>query len=232
MRAIAIIPARGGSKRIPRKNVIDFAGKPLLAWTIDAALGSGLFDYVLVSTDDADIATCARAYGGQVPFLRDSAADDTAPVAAATLAALRQAEIHWGQNYDTVVQLMPNCPLRDSTDIAVAFDRFRATRAPFLLSCFRYGWMNPWWAHRLDASGRPEALFKEALTKRSQELDDLYCPSGAIWIANVAALRESGTFYGAGHIFHPIDWRSAVDIDDVDDLDLALSIRHMRERAG
>lgn len=232
MSAIAIIPARGGSKRIPRKNIVDFAGKPMLAWTIDAARACRLFDRIVVSTDDADIADCARAHGAEAPFLRDAAADDAAPVAAATMAALRQAEAHWGQSYDTVAQLMPNCPLRGGADIDAAFERFRASGAPFLLSCFRFGWMNPWWAHRLDDSGRPQALFKEALTRCSQELDDLYCPSGAIWIAKVAALQESGTFYGPGHIFHPIDWRAAIDIDDTDDFDMALAVRLMREKAA
>jgi len=229
---IAVIPARGGSKRIPRKNIIDFAGKPMIAWTIEAARASGLFSHVLVSTDDAEIAELSKKFGADVPFLRDGAAEDEAPVAKATLAALRQAQAHWGERYDTVVQLMPNCPLRDAKDISVAVTHFRNSGAPYLVSCCRYGWMNPWWAHRLDASGRPEPLFKDALTCRSQELDALYFPTGAIWIANVAALSASQTFYGPGHIFHPIDWMSGVDVDDTEDLALARSLRQIRDGAA
>ena len=95
---IAVIPARGGSKRIPRKNIIGFFGKPLIAWTIDAARESGLFDRVLVSTDDAEIAAIARDWGAEVPFLRDRHADDVAPVARATLRALEQVREKLGKN--------------------------------------------------------------------------------------------------------------------------------------
>ena len=95
MKHIAIILARGGSKRLPRKNIHDFHGKPLLAWSVEAALQSGQFDRVLVSTDDPEIADIARSFGAAVPFLRDSAADDMTPSSEATLAALGQAEQHW-----------------------------------------------------------------------------------------------------------------------------------------
>lgn len=229
---IAVIPARGGSKRIPRKNIIDFFGKPMIGWTIEAARASGLFSHVLVSTDDREIAELSRGLGADVPFLRDAAAEDEAPVAEATLAALHQAQAHWGEQYATVVQLMPNCPLRGADDISGAVARFRSSGAPFLVSCCRYGWMNPWWAHRLDGSGKPEPLFKDALTRRSQELEALYFPTGAVWIADAPALMASRTFYGPGHIFHPIDWVSGVDIDDEADLAMAHSLRLMRERAA
>lgn len=228
---IAVIPARGGSKRIPRKNIIDFCGKPMIAWTIEAALESGMFARVLVSTDDAEIAAVSQACGADVPFLRDAAAEDEAPVAQATIAALRQAQEHWRERYSTVVQLMPNCPLRDVGDIRNAAERFRGSGAPFLVSCFKYGWMNPWWAHRIDAAGHPEPLFKGAVTQRSQDLGVLYCPTGAIWIADVEAFLENQTFYGPGHIFHPIDWASAVDIDDEADLAMAYALRLMRDGA-
>jgi N-acylneuraminate cytidylyltransferase len=222
---IAIIPARGGSKRIPRKALVEFAGRPMIAWTILAALESEMFDRVLVSTDDPAIADAARELGAQVPFLRDRAADDHSPVSEAALAALDQCEHHWRQGYRTVVQLGANCPLRGAREIAGAMQRFEESGAPFLLSCFRFGWMNPWWAHTIDAQGRPSALFGEHIRSRSQDLEALYCPSGAIWIADVAALRSARTFYGPGHIFHPIDWKAAVDIDDADDLEMARAIR-------
>lgn len=225
---IAIIPARGGSRRIPRKNTVDFSGKPMIAWTILAARESALFDRIVVSTDDRDIARIGKDFGAEAPFLRDRAADDMAPVSEATLATLDQSERHWNERYRTVVQLMPNCPLRTSAEIASALQRFRDSRSPFLISCFRYGWMNPWWAHRIDSHGRPVALFPDKTTGRSQDLDALYCPTGAVWIADVTALRASRSFYGPGHIFHPIDWKAAVDIDDVEDLELARAIKGIR----
>ena len=85
MKKIAVIPARGGSKRIPKKNIIDFMGKPMMLWTIEAAQKSGLFDRIIVSTDDAEFAAVAKSYGCEVPFLRDTSADDITPVSVATM---------------------------------------------------------------------------------------------------------------------------------------------------
>ena len=221
MKHIAIILARGGSKRLPGKNVLDSHGKPMLAWTIEAALQSAQYRQVLVSTDDPEIAEIARSFGAQVPFLRDSAADDITPSSEATLTALRQAEQHWGEQFDVVSQLMANCPLRDAGDITAAAQNFIERDAESQICSFRFGWMNPWWAAKLDAQGNPEYLFPEARVARSQDLPPLYCPSGAIWIARGPALKSAKTFYVPTHIFHSLNWMSAMDIDDVEDLEMA-----------
>ena len=221
MRHIAVILARGGSKRLPRKNILEIHGQPMIVWTIRAALDSGCYHRVLVSTDDEEIAAISRSAGAEVPFLRDSATDDIAPSTAATLAALQQAELHWGEHYDVVSQLMANCPLRGADEIRDAVDNFRNSGTKFQISCFRFGWMNPWWAARLNDRGEPEYLFPEARTQRSQDLPPLHCPSGAIWIANCESLRRSETFYGPGHILHPMPWIAALDIDDADDFAMA-----------
>ena len=220
---IAIIPARGGSKRLPGKNTADFRGRPMIAWTIDAARQSEKFDRVVVSTDDAEIAAVARTWGAEAPFLRDVCADDVTPVSEATLRALEQAETHFGESYTTVCQLMPNCPLRTAEDIRVALQEFQRSEAPFQLSCFRFGWMNPWWAVRLDEGRRPDVLFPEAIGRRSQDLDATYCPTGAIWLAETNALKEARTFYGPDHRFLPMDWKHALDIDDRSDLEMAVA---------
>lgn len=232
VRRIAIILARGGSKRIPYKNIIPFNGKPMVAWSIEAALGSGKFAHVLVSTDDEKIAAISRAHGAEVPFLRNAAADDNASSSEATLASLAQAEQYWGEEYDTVVQLMANCPLRDAEDIAASVENFETSSAGSQISCFRFGWMNPWWASKLGEAGHPEHLFPEALDARSQDLPALYCPTGALWIAHSSFLREHRTFYGEGHIFHPLPWISAMDIDDHDDLAMANAYYLIKHGAG
>lgn len=221
MKHIAIILARGGSKRLPRKNILDFHGKPMIAWTIDAALQSAMYDHVLVSTDDPEIAEIARAFGAEVPFLRDSAADDITPSSEATLAALRQAEQHWCEQFDVVTQMMANCPLRDAADIKSAIRTFTSNDASSQISCFRFGWMNPWWAAKLDGIGKPDYLFPEARAARSQDLPPLYCASGAIWIAHVQPLKTERSFYTTKHIFHPLSWISAMDIDDAEDMEMA-----------
>lgn len=221
MRHIAIILARGGSKRLPRKNILDFHGKPLIAWTIEAALQSAQFDRVLVSTDDHEIAGVARSFGADVPFLRDTAADDVTPTSEATLAALGQAEQYWGEQFDVVSQLMANCPLRDAADITASVQNFISKDLESQISSFRFGWMNPWWAAKLGQQGAPEYLFPEARVARSQDLPPLYCPSGALWIARTPALKSSRTFYAPNHAFHSLSWISAMDIDDAEDFEMA-----------
>ena len=232
MKHIAIILARGGSKRLPRKNIHDFHGKPLLAWSVEAALQSGQFDRVLVSTDDPEIADIARSFGAAVPFLRDSAADDMTPSSEATLAALGQAEQHWDERFDVVSQLMANCPLRDATDITRATRNFFERDADSQISCFRFGWMNPWWAATLNEQGRPDFLFPKARIARSQDLPPLYCPSGALWIARAPALKLAKTFYVPGHVFHELNWISAMDIDDGEDMAMAKACFLVRQQGN
>jgi CMP-N-acetylneuraminic acid synthetase len=220
---VAVIPARGGSKRVPRKNIVDIGGKPMMAWTITAALESGVFDSVVVSTDDPEIAGLARDWGA-VPVHRGQFADDHTPVSTVTLYVLEQLKAEQQKEYETVVQLMPNCPFRSADHIRAAVETFVNRAARFQISCFKYGWMNPWWAARLGPDLCPVPLFPEALKTRSQDLDELYCPTGAIWIANTAALAGSRTFYGPGHIWCPLDWKAAMDIDSPEDLDFARAL--------
>jgi N-acylneuraminate cytidylyltransferase len=203
MKSIAIIPARGGSKRIPQKNIMDFNGKPMIAWTIEAALDSNNFDRVLVSTESEEIAKVAREWGAEVPFMRSEFIDDMASVSEATLSAAIQAESYWHESYEMVVQLMANCPLRTGGSIISTLSTFYKSESNFSISAFKYGWMNPWWAASLDERNRPLPLFKEALKSRSQDLEDLYCPTGAIWVANLDALKRSHSFYGDNYIFIP-----------------------------
>jgi len=218
---LALIPARGGSKRLPGKNLLPFQGKPMIVWTIDAALGSGLFSRVLVSTDDPEIARVSAEAGAEAPFLRAEHGDDHAPVSAATLHALDQAERQWGRLPEAVVQLFACCPLRHAGHIQDAWDAFRRAGCDFQISAFRPSAVNPWAACTVDADGVPTRLHPQAYTARTQDLPPLYLPTGAIWIARVAALREVGSFYGPGHRYHPMPWEAAIDIDDAEDLRLA-----------
>lgn len=224
LKNIALIPARGGSKRIPKKNIIEFSGKPMIAWTIEAALKSKKFEKIVVSTDDPEIADVAQQHGAEVPFLREDDADDFTPISTATLNYSVRLQDFWGEEIDTVTQLMANCPLRTSEVIITFLERFNELGTPFLVSCFKFGWMNPWWGFRMSETGEHELLFPEALRVRSQDLDDLYCPTGSIWVAKLSNLVKDGTFYGNGHRFSEIPWESAVDIDDWSDLEFAQKI--------
>jgi CMP-N-acetylneuraminic acid synthetase len=227
---IAIIPARGGSKRIPQKNIYDFCGKPMIAWTIEAAKNSILFDRIIVSTDDEKIAEISKGYGAEVPFLRDKYTDDYSSVSLATVEAVKQAQEYYNEDYECVFQLMPNCPLRKDKDIIEAYRHYLSKKLSFQISCFKYGWMNPWWAVKLNNDLKPDPIFKKSLSSRSQDLEQLYCPTGAIWIAKKNELLRSKTFYGENHSYLPLDWKTGIDIDDMEDLEMAKAVYLMVEK--
>ncbi|MGA8151684.1 MAG: pseudaminic acid cytidylyltransferase [Terriglobales bacterium] len=219
--AIAIIPARGGSKRIPGKNIRLLAEKPIISYTIAAARDSALFERVVVSTDSPEIAEVARQYGAEVPFLRDqNLADDFTPVSSATADALLRLD-PVGDKYDTVAQLMPCCPLRTVDDVSDSYTQFEETGAQSQISVIRYGWQNPWWAMRRNEQHELEPLFKEQMTARSQDLPELFCPSGAIWWARTGVLRLTKTFHVEHRTGWEIPWHRGLDIDTFEDWAMA-----------
>lgn len=224
MKVIAVIPARGGSKRIPYKNIIDIMGKPMIAWTIEAAKEAGIFDRIIVSTDSEEIANIGREYGIDVPFLRSDKNDDLSPVSEATIAAIKQAEEFYNEKYDIVVQLMANAPLRNESDIRDQYKCFITSNRNFQISSFKFGWMNPWWSFKINVDGKSEWMLPNGIAKRSQDLSDLFCPTGVVWIAKVDKLKEANSFYGQGFEFCEINWKSAVDIDNYEDLEFAKAL--------
>jgi N-acylneuraminate cytidylyltransferase len=205
-------------------------GKPLIAYTIEAALASRVFERVVVSTDGSDIAAIATRWGAEVPFLRDAGlADDHTPVSAATLDALERLDPE-GRAYGRVAQLMANCPLRTAEDVIASHRAFLAGVAEAQISVTRYGWLNPWWALRRDGKGLLEPIFDGRLTQRSQDLPELFCPSGAIWWSDASALRREGTFHMRNRIGWELDWRHAVDVDTEEDWELAELLMERRRR--
>ena len=228
---LAVIPARGGSKRIPRKNARDLCGRPVIAYTIEAALQSGVFDRVVVSTDDDQIAAIAKEYGADVPFIRAaSLANDYAPVSLVTLDALERLDPD-EKVYRYVAQLMANCPLRTAEDIRDSYRQFVETGADSQISVTRYGWLNPWWAMTRDDRYRLALIFDEQrVARRSQDLPEVFCPTGAIWWAKADVLRCEKTFYVADRTGWKIPWQRAVDIDTEDDWRLTEILMEARQR--
>jgi len=218
---LAVIPARGGSKRIPGKNVRSLLGRPTIAYTIEAALQSCLFTRVVVSTDSQDIATIALQCGAEVPFLRDSSlADDSTPVSLVTADTLKRLD-PGGDTFCYVAQLMANCPLRTAQDIRDSYEQFIYTRAESQISVTRYGWQNPWWAMQRTAIYELKPIFERHVTQRSQDLPDLFCPTGAIWWGQAHVLRCEKTYHIAKRTGWEIPWQRAVDIDTEDDWEMA-----------
>jgi CMP-N-acetylneuraminic acid synthetase len=216
-RPLAVIPARGGSKRIPRKNLRPLGGRPMIAYTIEAAIASGIFSRIVVSTDSEEIAAAAVDAGAEVPFLRASAlADDVTPVSAATADALERLDPD-GDVYGAVAQLMPNCPLRTAEDIRDSYAAFAAGEAEAQLSVTRFGWQNPWWAMLRVEGGQLKPLFETRVTSRSQDLPPLFCPTGAIWWAKAEVLRRTHTYHVPGRTGWEIRWQHGVDIDTEED---------------
>ena len=224
---LAVIPARGGSKRIPQKNIRPLGGKPLLAYTIEAAISSKLFEQVIVSTDSADIAEIAERCGARVPFMREAnLADDVTPVSEVTADVLDKLD-SFGRRYRDVCQLMPNCPLRMAADIADSYRQFIETGSQAQISVVRYGWQNPWWAMRQDRHHVLDPIFRDYMTVRSQDLPELYCPTGAIWWMKADILRQERSFHIPGRTGWEIPWQRGVDLDTQDDWDLAEALFHI-----
>ena len=227
---LAVIPARGGSKRIPGKNIRDLCGKPIISYTIEAAVQSGVFSRIIVSTDSDEIASVAKEHGAEVPFIRQaSLADDHTPVSLVTVDALERLDPN-GMIYQSVAQLMPNCPLRTDEDIKDSYQQFVETQTASPISITRYGWLNPWWAMTRDHEMRVAFLRDIDPSVRSQDLPELFCPTGAIWWAKADVLRREKTFYGVGRTGWEIPWQRAVDIDTEDDWQLAELLMQARQQ--
>lgn len=176
---------------------------------------------MVVSTDSQDIAKVALQFGAEVPFIRDvNLSDDLTPVSSATVDALVRLDPS-GDKYDSVAQLMANCPLRTPSDVIDSYHQFRAGGADSQISVVRYGWQNPWWAMRRNEHHQLEPVFKEEIRARSQDLPDLFCPTGAIWWARSEVLRRTQTFHIENRTGWEIPWRRGIDIDTVEDWEMA-----------
>ena len=213
MNVLALIPARGGSKRVPHKNIRTLAGKPLISWTIDAVLGLEGVGHVLVSTDNADIASVAAAAGASVPWLRPAhLATDTATSVDVALHALDWFESQQGI-VDALLLLQPTSPLRHRDSIAAGLRLFEQQRAEALVGVSPAA-AHPYWCYRVD-DGRLNPFVETAeRDARSQDLPPAYVINGAFYLIKPRRLRETRSFVPAGaHAFVMDDPVEAVDID-------------------
>lgn len=227
MKILGIITARGGSKGVPRKNIRVLGGKPLIAHTIDAAHASGVFDRVILSTDDDEIAGVGKQYGVEVPFMRPpELAQDTTPtlpVLVHAVAWLRDTE-----NYlpDAVAILQPTSPLRRPEDLKGAHELFVASGADSVVSMKEVpGHYSPHWQFRRDGDGRITIFTGEPfehIIKRRQELPITYTRNGAIYLFKTSLLFEPvPSFYGRDVRAFIMDEASSVNIDSESDFLLA-----------
>ncbi|MFP8953873.1 cytidylyltransferase domain-containing protein [Natrialbaceae archaeon A-arb3/5] len=230
---IAIIPARGGSSRIPEKNIRKLAGKPLIAHTIEDALESEMIDSAIVSTDDEKIATIAKEFGGDVPFLRpEELATDTAPTTPVITHALDWIKDNRGVTYDIIVLLQVTSPFRKSKDIDEMINKLLSTEATSAISTTEYN-VPPQWAVSKDSQGYlcphydDSPLWSES-PSRSQDFT-LEHPNGAIFSTYVKEFRETETFYTDQTVGYKMPPERSIDIDEPFDFQIAKALLESSE---
>lgn len=217
---LAIIPARGGSKRLPKKNILDLQGKPLLAWTIEAAKQSQYIDAVCVTSDDAEILAIARNYNILSIKRPDYLATDTAT----TFDTIEHAIQRLSEQYEYTVLLQPTSPLRTAEHIDEAITLLHEKSADAIVSVCEVE-HSPLWSNTLPSDGSMIDFIKEEALKRSQDLPTYYRLNGAIYICRTACLLAEKTFFLNHNIFaYLMDTKDSVDIDNRIDFYLVESI--------
>lgn len=220
MKNLAVITARSGSKGLKDKNIKLLKGKPLMAYSIDAALESGLFDCVHVSTDSEQYAQIAREYGADVPFLRDAElATDTAGTWETMRAVVRKYE-KLGKVFDTVTLLQPTSPLRDADDIKQAFQVFKERDAESVVSVCEAD-HSPKICNTLGEANSMEGFIDTSSVGRRQDLGTYYRINGAIYIQTTDVLMNEKNLYGPNSYAYVMNKVHSVDIDDAFDFMVA-----------
>lgn len=219
---LAIIPARGGGKRLPGKNILPLAGKPLIAWSILAGIGSKYLDEVMVSSDDDEIIKIAGQYNANVPFKRPIAlATDEASTADVIRHVLDFYRTKYNREFDYIVLLQPTSPLRNSAHIDEAIEQLCGTGASSVISVSKVQ-HSPLWMNTLpETKDMKGFLDKSILDKRSQELPVFYQLNGAVYICEVSSFLDSNSlFLDEGQFAYVMDAKSSVDVDDEIDFKL------------
>lgn len=218
---VALITARGGSRRLPNKNIKRFLGKPLIAWTIRQALASKYIDRIIVSTDSKKIADISKRYGAEAPFLRPKKiATDNAKSMDAVVHA-----IEWlrnkGQSYDLLILLQPTSPLRKKEDIDKSIELLFSKKAQAVISVCKVD-HHPYWSNKLPGNGRMNNfIHPDAANKSSRELKNFYRLNGATFLGYCDYLKKQKSFLGSKTYAYIMPKERSVDIDDEIDFNFA-----------
>lgn len=220
MKNLCIIPARGGSKRIPKKNIVDFLGKPLIAYSVENALNSGVFDEVIVSSDDETILEVALQYGAKAPFVRAKELSDdyTSSIKVIQNTILKLKDL--GQNYDNVCCLYATAPLIDAKILKTAYENFILKDYKFLFSATEFDYPIQR-AFYLDEEQRIYMFDESKYFARSQDLTKAYHDAGAFYFGKASAwLEENFMFKNHSSVFL-LPRALVCDIDTPQDLEFA-----------
>jgi len=217
---VAIIPARGGSKRIPRKNIRHFCGKPMIAWSINAAQESQCFDQIIVSTDDKEIASVAEKHGATVPFMRPrTLADDhtaTAPVIAHAVDWLLQQDLH----VDSVCCIYATAPFINSSDIRYGLEQLQDSGCDyaFTVTSFSFPIQR---AIQINPAGRVEMFYPEHFNSRSQDVEEAFHDAGQFYWGRPQAWLEGKPAFSANSVPIRLPRHQVQDIDTREDWERA-----------
>ncbi|WP_298058309.1 pseudaminic acid cytidylyltransferase [uncultured Campylobacter sp.] len=215
-KTIAVIPARGGSKRIPRKNIKPFCGKPMIAYSIEAAIRAGIFDEIIVSTDDEEIAGIAKNAGASVPFMRPKElSDDYTATGAVVEHAIKFLQAR-GDRIKFVCTIYATAPLIDEFYIKLGLEKLRASNAKNAFSCTSMPFPI-WRTFKIAKDGRCEMFWRENFAKRSQDLEEAYQDAGQFYWTNLDAPSSDEIFFGRDSIAIVLPRHLVQDIDTPQD---------------
>ena len=220
---LAIIPARGGSKRLPRKNVLDLNGKPLIAWSIEAGRKSKYVDEVMVTTDDDEIINVSRKFGATVPFVRpEKLADDFATRPEVIKHTIEYYKSHLKKEFDYLIFLQPTSPLRDEKDVDSAIEFIFEKNTDAVVSVCEVEHPVHWSGILPQDKNMSNFLSNVAVQSRSQDFDKYYRLNGAIYICDIAKFLEEGCIFLKENIFaYEMAQEKSVDIDTLMDFRIA-----------
>jgi CMP-N,N'-diacetyllegionaminic acid synthase len=221
MKTIAIIPARSGSKGLKDKNIKLLNGKPLIAYTIEAAIMSGMFDKVFVSTDSKRYAEIAMEYGADVPFLRSEAQSSDITSSWDVVSEVLKRFRELGNDFDIFALLQPTSPLRTSNDIVAAFKIMSQRQANAVVAVCEVD-HSPLWCNSLSEDGSLcRFLDKELVKKSRQQLKTFFRINGALYIVNTFYFNSANNIYEEKCYAYVMEKSKSIDIDDQIDFDIA-----------
>ncbi len=218
---LALVPARGGSKGLPGKNIRSLCGRPLIQWSIEAGLSSRFVDLVVVSTDSQEIADVGMASGASVPFIRppDLASDAASSIDVVVHALDFLAQD--GKDFDVVVLLEPTSPLRDSSDIDQALQSMTDRDASAIVSVCRAESSHPAFVFRKTPDGHLAPFMERPPTGlRRQEIEPMFFLDGSIYASDVQVLRARRSFYHSDTIAYEVPKWKSFEIDDLEDFQI------------
>lgn len=219
MTSICIITARGGSKRVPRKNIKEFCGKSIIAYSIEAALASGVFDTVMVSTDDDEIAEVSRGCGAEVPFMRSEAASSDYATTADVLCEVLDEYQRRGASFDTICCLYPTAPFVRASELREAASILDGGASSVIpVTSFDFP---PLRGFKVGEDGSVGYAFPEYAQVRSQDLPEMVHDCGRFYFANTEAFKRSGSFITERTRALRIPSKYVQDIDTLEDWEIA-----------